>query len=43
MAATKARGIPQSLSLADLQEAYLDEDTLNVEIECEVVNSRKMF
>ncbi|CAN8266150.1 unnamed protein product [Cochlearia groenlandica] len=37
MASTRAWGMPQYFSLAEIQEGYLDlEDTLSVEIECEV-------
>ncbi|CAH8256831.1 unnamed protein product [Arabidopsis lyrata] len=42
MASTRAYGLPQSMPCAKIQEAYLDrEDTLKVEIECEVVKAIK--
>ncbi|XP_010440786.1 PREDICTED: uncharacterized protein LOC104724027 [Camelina sativa] len=42
MTSNAGRGLAQSMPLAEIQEGYLDhEDTLNVEMECEVVNARK--
>ncbi|XP_019090095.1 PREDICTED: uncharacterized protein LOC104736508 [Camelina sativa] len=40
MNSNKARGLVQTMPLAELGEAYLDtEDPVNVEMECEVLNS----
>ncbi|XP_010510919.1 PREDICTED: uncharacterized protein LOC104787101 [Camelina sativa] len=42
MTSSTGVGLPQSMPLAKIQEGYLDhEDTLNVEMECEVVNTIK--
>ncbi|XP_019100914.1 PREDICTED: uncharacterized protein LOC109132905 [Camelina sativa] len=42
MTSNKGRGLTQSMPLAKIQEGYLDhEDTLNVEMECEIVNAIK--